>query len=193
VKRQLRQAQNGDMDAFAALFEPLRARIYAVAFRLVGPDDAEDVVMDTYLKAWRALPRFAGRSSLSTWLCGIARNQSLDLLRRRQVRNRGRVANKDSEDRVAEVDDPTQTGPLDAMQSVEDQALCQRALAALPEMHRHALLLRYVDGLSYQEIAAALDISMGTTMSRLFNARRKLRQQVESLTANSPERIKETP
>jgi RNA polymerase sigma-70 factor (ECF subfamily) len=193
VKRQLRQAQNGDMDAFAALFEPLRARIYAVAFRLVGPDDAEDVVMDTYLKAWRALPRFAGRSSLSTWLCGIARNQSLDLIRRRQVRNRGRVANKDDEDRVAEVDDPTQTGPLDTMQSTEDQALCQRALAALPEIHRNALLLRYVDGLSYQEIAAALDISMGTTMSRLFNARRKLRQQVESLTANSPERIKETP
>lgn len=180
------------MDAFAALFEPLRARIYAVAFRLVGPDDAEDVVMDTYLKAWRALPRFAGRSSLSTWLCGIARNQSLDLIRRRKVRHRGRVADRDSEDRVAEVDDPTQTGPLDAMQSLEDQALCRRALAALPEPHRHALLLRYVDGLSYLEIAAALDISMGTTMSRLFNARRKLRQQVETLTAKSPERIKET-
>ena len=94
---------------------------------------------------------------------------------------------------MAEVDDPTQTGPLDAMQSAEDQALCQRALAALPETHRNALLLRYVDGLSYLEIAAALNISMGTTMSRLFNARRKLRQQVETLTANSPERIKETP
>ncbi len=62
----LGKAQNGDVDAFAELFESLRSRVFAVALRVVGPDDADDVVMETYLKAWQAIPRFNRRSSLTT-------------------------------------------------------------------------------------------------------------------------------
>ncbi len=179
------------MDAFAALFEPLRTRIHAVAYRLVGPDDAEDVVMDTYIKAWQALPTFAGRSSLSTWLCGIAGHQALDLLRKRAVRQRGRVESREDEDALARAEDVTQAPPTEALERSEDTAWCSRALAALPEMHRQALLLRYVDGLSYREMSSALDISIGTTMSRLFNAKRKLHEAAEELTLPAENRIKD--
>lgn len=179
------------MDAFAALFEPLRARIHAVAYRLVGPDDAEDVVMDTFLKAWQALPTYAERSSLSTWLCGIARHQALDLLRKRAVRQRGRAEAREEEDALAGAEDVTQPSPTEAIERSEDSQWCARALTMLPEPHRQALLLRYVDGLSYREISSALNISVGTTMSRLFNAKRKLRELAQELTLPTNRRIKD--
>ena len=191
MTQQLRQAQNGDMDAFAALFEPLRTRIHAVACRLVGPDDAEDVVMDTFLKAWQALPKFAGRSTLSTWLCGIARHQALDLLRRRSRRERDRQVGRDDNDPLTHAQDITQSSPSELARQHDDQSTVSRAMQALPELHSQILLLRYVDELSYNEISAALGISIGTTMSRLFNAKRKLRDAVRELTAHSAKRIKE--
>ena len=179
------------MDAFAELFEPLRPRIYAVAYRLVGPDDAEDVVMDTYLKAWQALPRFAGRSTLSTWLCGIARHQALDALRRRARREGGRREFRDDTDPLANVEDSTLASPSEAVRQNDDQGVVSRAMTALPALHAQILVLRYVDELSYTDIAAALGISMGTTMSRLFNAKRKLREAVRELTTPPAKRIKE--
>ena len=192
MTQQLRQAQNGDMDAFAELFEPLRPRIHAVACRLVGPDDAEDVVMDTFLKAWQALPGFAGRSSLSTWLCGIARHQALDVLRSRERRTRGRMEARDDGDPLENAADITQSGPSEAAAKSDDGTLVSQAMTALPELHGQILMLRYVDDLSYTDIAAALGISLGTTMSRLFNAKRKLREAVRELTDNPAKRIKES-
>jgi len=81
---QLERARKGDVEAFAEVFEALRPLVFSVANRLVGPNDAEDVVMETYLKAWQGLPRFRGKSSLKTWLYRISRNCSLDFIRSRQ-------------------------------------------------------------------------------------------------------------
>jgi RNA polymerase sigma-70 factor (ECF subfamily) len=167
----LAQARGGDLDAFAALFEPERRKVWAVACRLVGPSDAEDVVMDTFLKAWSALPGFGGRCRLGTWLCRLAHNQCVDHLRRRRF-----IAEPtDPPDARPEPADDRQAAPDEATIRLETAEAVNRALAALPEGHRAVALLRHVDGLSYQEIASALGLSIGTVMSRLFYARRKLR------------------
>jgi RNA polymerase sigma-70 factor (ECF subfamily) len=175
--RNLKAAKNGDVEAFVALFEQFRPLVHAVAGRLVGPDDAEDVVMETYLKAWQALPRFGGRSRLSTWLYRIARNCALDVLRRRETRRERLLARDESESEAVErAPDPAAVRPDRAMEGQELGDAIARAMARLPDVHRVALELRFVDGLSYAEVAAATGISIGTVMSRLFNGRRKLQR-----------------
>ncbi len=181
----LAAARAGDMDAFAALFEPLRPMIFAVAVRLVGPDDADDVVMETFLKAWRALPGFAGRASLKTWLLRIARNAALDLLRSRSRRgvyeqSLDEAAPEDGVRFEETVPDPRAAPPdLEAMRKDLGIAL-ERALAELDPSHRTVFLLREVDGLSYKEIAEAVGVRLGTVMSRLFYARRALRRSLRA-------------
>lgn len=172
------------MEAFAALFEPLRHKLHAVACRLVGPSDAEDVVMDTYLKAWHALPRFGGQSTLNTWMFRIAHNRAMDLLRQRQGRATKEVRGEDAEKAIEHATDPRRPTAAEELQGRELQGLVRQAVDQLPEPHRTTLLMRYADDLSYAEIAAAAGVSIGTVMSRLFHARLKLRHVWESLTAN---------
>lgn len=176
VKDVLERAKQGDMDAFAELFEPLRGKVFAVACRMLGPQDAEDVVMDTYLRAWKALPGFRGTCSLKTWLMRIARNRSLDVIRsRRTVPVMAELDAPGEEGRPAlMLDDPGQPRPDETVADREDSARAAKALAQLDDEHRLALQLRYQDELSYSEIAAATGVRIGTVMSRLFNGRRKL-------------------
>ena len=189
----LRQARDGDMEAFAALFEPLRAKLFAVACRLVGPSDADDVVMEAFLKAWRALPRFGGRATLSTWLCRIVHNQAMDMLRQRQRRAGRELRGEDTEAVLTVTEDPAQpTAAAQAMRG-ETADIVREAVDELPDPHRSALMMRYADDLSYAEIAAASGVSIGTVMSRLFNAKRKLRQALDALTEDIGGSIKERP
>ncbi|MCX7819095.1 MAG: sigma-70 family RNA polymerase sigma factor [Kiritimatiellae bacterium] len=172
----LRRARAGDVEAFAALFEPLRPAVYAVARRLVGESDAEDVVMDTYLRAWTHLPGYRGGASLKTWLLRIARNACLDLLRRRSARPLASLSRESpDEPPVADVEDPTVSTPAELAGGRDAAAMLRAALARLDAPHRDVLVMRYEDGLSYAEIAAAMGLRIGTVMSRLFNAKRKLR------------------
>jgi len=178
----LEAARSGDVDAFANLFEQHRPILHRVAYRLVGPNDCDDVVMDTYLKAWQALPRFRGRSSLRTWLCRIARNCGLDLLRRERRQQTGRIVNDDpdSEPMLDRIPDEHSPAP-DREAALHDLGkVLQQTMQELSEAHRTVLLLREVDGLSYREIAAATGASMGTVMSRIFHARRSLRRKLEA-------------
>ncbi len=169
------------MDAFAELFEPLRKTLHAVAHRLVGPDDAEDIVMEVFLKAWQALPRFDGRSSLATWLYRIAHNCAMDWLRNRQRRREdvAPLAGDASEDAWHRMADPAQQTPSLYLIQTESARAVAHALERLPPEHRMTLLLRYADGLSYAEIAASTGVSIGTVMSRLFYGKRKLRALLE--------------
>ncbi len=163
------------MEAFAELFEPLRAKIHAVALRVAGADNAGDVVMDTFLKAWQALPSYDGRASLATWLCRIARNRALDLLRRAAVRRAESLDAAPAPEHDPRFADRRAPTPAELAERAELAADIEAAMAQLPEPHRQALLLRHVDGLRYAEIAAALGISIGTVMSRLFYGRARLR------------------
>ncbi len=171
------RARAGDADAFAEAFEKLRPRVFAVACRLVGVDAAEDVVMETYLKAWRSIGGFRGQARLTSWLYRITHNCAMD-----HIRRIGRVMEVSMDAPDAEghapldvVADPRSCHPGDTLEASERASSLDRALACLSSEHRAALLLRYADGLSYVEIAAATGVAVGTVMSRLFNAKRKMR------------------
>lgn len=176
----IERAIQGDVSAFASVFETLRPTVFAVACRLVGPLDAEDVVMETYLKAWQALPRFQKRASVKTWLYRIAHNCSLDMLRARARRKEEPLPVRPGETGELAVPDEMQPGPDIQAEHSELAGRLDAAIAVLSAEHRTVLLLRHADGLSYSEIAAATGVSMGTVMSRLFNARRKLKKMLET-------------
>lgn len=172
----------GDIEAFADTFETLRPMVFSVAFRLVGPNDADDVLMETYLKAWKAIPNFNKRSSLKTWLYRITHNCAQDFLRKR-VREEWRFvkSNNESEPVIDSFEDTNQKSPSDSLESSETRDTIEKALDMLPEEHKITLLLRYSDDLSYTEIAAATGVSIGTVMSRLFNGKRKLKKALKAL------------
>jgi RNA polymerase sigma-70 factor (ECF subfamily) len=177
----LDRARAGDAEAFASVFEALRPVVFAVACRLVGPDDANDVVMDAYLKAWQSLPGFRGGSSLRTWLYRITRNCALDRLRRR-TRERAWVVHDEEGGGPPDVPDPGEPGPDARLEQAEERTLVRTAMAQLSQEHRVALELRYADGLSYAELAAATGVSIGTVMSRLFHAKRRLSRIIRGET-----------
>lgn len=181
VEELLQKAQRGDMDAFAAIFEGMRPDVFRVACRLVGEEEAKDVVMEAFLKAWQAIPRFSGRSSLRTWLYRITYNCSIDFLRARRHRSEESLSAADGRDgTMREVEDETGRRPCEILAETELAEKVTSALSLLPHEHRVTLELRYSDGLSYMEIASATGVSIGTVMSRLFNGKRKLRRILEA-------------
>lgn len=169
----LRKARTGDADAFAAIFESLRPLVFTVAVRLVGSADADDVVMESYLKAWKALPGFGGISSLQTWLFRIAYNCAQDHIRSRSRRREDPLPVSEEGEPV-EIHLEQHASPADLVMRNELGTRIERCLAQLPPLHRTTLLLRFADEMSYQQIAAATGVSIGTVMSRIFNGRRKL-------------------
>jgi len=175
----LKQAQGGDMDAFAALFEEFRPLIHRTACRLVGQDDAYDLTMTVFLKAWRSLPGFQGRSSLRTWLYRITYRAAIDHLRERRIRQAPPAPERDGEPVEREIADERGKRPDEAVADADLAEHVNAALERLSAEHRTALLLRYTEGLSYLEMASVMGVSIGTVMSRLFNARRKLRGLLE--------------
>ncbi len=182
IKERLGRAQQGDTQAFAEIFESLRPKVYAISFRLVGGNDADDVVMETYLKAWKAVVAFSGRSSLTTWLYRITHNCAMDFLRTHQ-RRRDRLLPEDEVDgrTVEEHVDARQPEPSDQLMRAEEARLVHTALESLSYEHRISILLRYTDGLSYKDIAAATGVTIGTVMSRIFNAKRRLRKMMDKV------------
>jgi RNA polymerase sigma-70 factor (ECF subfamily) len=176
------QAQAGDMGAFRRLVERHQRRAFAVAFSHVRDEnDAREIVQDAFLRAYKNLATFQGSSSFFTWLYRIVTNLCIDLLRRpgRQVSelDEGRLAAEDN----AETDYPTLghyegADPDEAVRRAEISARLQAALDALPSYHRAVIILREVEGLSYEEMARAMGVSKGTIMSRLFHARQKLQR-----------------
>ena len=151
----IQRARDGDVEAFAAVFEAFRLMVFRIACRLVGEGDAEDVVMETYLKAWQAMPQFGGRASLKTWLYRIAYNCSVDFL--------------------MDVPDTRQARADETLGSKETAESVRQALMRLAPDHKNALLMRYADDMSYADIAAATGVSIGTVMSRLFYGKRRLK------------------
>lgn len=168
------RARQGDQDAFARLLEAHQSRVYHQALRMVGhAEDARDVTQEVFWKAWQGLPRFHGDSSFSTWLYRLTSHAAIDLLRR-EKRHRGSNSLDDSQlSLVSTLADPA-PGP---QQQVEQQELLDgvaRGLAQLSEEHRQVLVLREINGLSYEEIGQVLQLSPGTVKSRIARARAAL-------------------
>jgi RNA polymerase sigma-70 factor (ECF subfamily) len=163
-------AKNGDRAAFGVLIRRHQRRIFALAIRFLGnAADAEDLVQETFLRAWRAMDTFDVARPFAPWLVRIASNLALTELRR----GRGRTEEL-SESLVAE--DPS---PEEVTEQHRVAESVRRAVATIPEDQRMILLLRVVEELSYREIASTLDVPIGTVMSRLSRARETLRKRVE--------------
>ena len=168
-----------------ALLAAARPRMYAVALRLTkNPDDAEDVVQEAMLKAWRNMGRFEGRAAFSTWIHRIVVNAGLDRLRSRrpEVSTSVGAGNRDdgevAEDRSLATSSPET--PEDLVESAEIGAAVHRAMGALSPVHRDALALRELDGDSYQSIADIVRCPIGTVMSRLHHARHRLAEEIDA-------------
>jgi len=176
----VRRAQDGDRAAFKVLFERYHRRVYAVALGVVkSPQDAHDVVQEAFVKVHRHLPDFQGNSSFYTWLYRISMNLAIDQLRRRKSARQ--VDYDDTVGRAEQGDDPGNLTPVidgaDPAKTQSRKELAEKirgALATLPEYHRQVILLREVEGLSYEEISKIMKVPKGTIMSRLFHARRKM-------------------
>jgi RNA polymerase sigma-70 factor, ECF subfamily len=173
----VRRCQEGRHEAYEALVVRYRGRIYAMIMNMTGNDaDAWDLSQDVFLKAWKALPRFEARSQFFTWLYRIAHNVTYDWLRKRKI-----GPGTEFDDALGQtpaagaVTVPhAATAPDDKMRNKEVGARIAEALKDLSPEHRAVVLLKEVDGLSYQEIADTVGCSLGTVMSRLFYARKRL-------------------
>ena len=176
------QARAGDAKAFRALVEAHQSRLFAVAYGMLRDrDDAMDVVQDAFIKAHRKLAEFEGNAAFSTWLYRICVNLCID--KKRADARRKKV---DLDDALS-VDDSlyaeSEIGPRlsggNPLKTTTDKELGKeiaRAMETLSEDHRAILLLREVEGMSYEEIADTLGIPRGTVMSRLFHARKNMQR-----------------
>jgi RNA polymerase sigma-70 factor, ECF subfamily len=174
--------QSGDRNEFARLVDRFSGPIYRLAIKMLGnPSDAEDVLQNTFLKAFQHLAEFEGRSTLSTWLYRIASNEALML-----IRKRGREINLDDvtpdEDRDTEIE-PVQLSdwcclPEEELLSSESRQALDRAVQRLPETLRIVFVLRDIERLSIQETSQALDLSETAVKTRLLRARLRLREEL---------------
>lgn len=169
----IEQAQNGDRSAYGELVRRHYNGVVNVVYRLCGDAHlAEDMAQEAFLRAWINLPTFHSQSSLRNWLYRIAVNAALDVLRRK-------TEEPVEDERMQMVTDQA-PGPEAALIEKEQVLLLQQAMKSLPEAARSVLVLREYGELSYQEIAAVLDIPLGTVMSRLNYARNRLRELLKA-------------
>lgn len=181
----VKRVQAGDRAAFRQLFDLHHRRAYAVAFGVLKHrQDALDVVQESFVKVHKHIGSFQGTSSFYTWLYRIVMNLAIDQLRRRKTGKSVEYDDavlKGGEAAVEESVLPRMldANPRKAVIRRELLAKMEAALAELPEYHRQVILLREVEGLSYEEMAEALDVPKGTIMSRLFHARRKMQSALQ--------------
>jgi RNA polymerase sigma-70 factor (ECF subfamily) len=172
----------GDREAFAKLVEATSAQIFRMMLRILGDQqDAEDVLQETYIKAFRSLPEFEGRSSVTTWLYRIAVNEALMLVRKRKPQAIS-VDDDSSFDPETESDALEITDfcclPEGELLSSESRRFLDQAVQNLPENLRVVFIMRDEEGLSIQETAQTLDLSESNVKTRLLRARLRLRQEL---------------
>ena len=180
-------ARGGDSEAFRALVERHGRAVYRLAYRMTGSaQDAEDVVQETFLKAYRQLTRFESRANFGTWLHRIAVNCSIDLIRARPHRETSH-GDADLEQLGAsfESTDATGTSPERLMLSTEVQQRIGDAMSGLSRMERAAFMLRHFEGRSIDEISHSLGLKTNATKHSIFRAVRKMRAALEPFVADA--------
>ncbi|HKE17621.1 MAG TPA: RNA polymerase sigma factor [Kofleriaceae bacterium] len=176
------RARAGERDAFRELIERTSPRIYRLALRVLGdPDEADDVVQETYIRAWGSLEELRDPAAVMGWLSRVARNAARDRLR--WWKRRPRESFDEAALPLARLVQQADSAPLadEQLAAAETGAAVARAVAALPDKHRVVLLLREADGMSYDEIAEALGVAVGTVESRLHRARAALARRLKRL------------
>jgi RNA polymerase sigma-70 factor, ECF subfamily len=183
-------AKRGDRDAFRTLFERYHRRAYALAFGVLRhQDDALDVVQDAFIKAHKYLDKFEGNSSFYTWLYRIVMNLAIDHLRKHRRVHSVELDEQRLEEGIAGDDSllPRILGsnPGRALLDKEIRGRIDQALGELSENHRSVLVMRELEGMSYEEMAQAMGCSKGTIMSRLFHARKNMQKRLVDLVEHA--------
>jgi RNA polymerase sigma-70 factor (ECF subfamily) len=165
-------AQQGDRNAFSELVRLHARGVFHVVYRMCGDAlVAEDAAQETFMRAWQNLPSYRPQMPIRNWLYRIAFNAGMDMLRREK-----RILPGDIEDLELADERP---GPESLVSQQERTALVQKAVLSLPDASRAVLVLKEYEGMSYREIADALDIPVGTVMSRLNYARSLLKAKLQ--------------
>jgi len=177
----LEALKSREQEVFARLVDVFSTKIYRVVLKILNdPQDAEDVLQETFIKAYRSLPSFEGRSSLATWLYRIAVNEALMVMRKRKGDVISIDEGKDSSEEQVE---PVEIAdwcclPESDLLSAESRQFLDRAMQSLTPALRAVFVLRDIEGLSVKETADALDLSEPAVKTRLLRARLKLREEL---------------
>jgi RNA polymerase sigma-70 factor, ECF subfamily len=181
------QALAGDRDAFRQLVERHSHAIFRLAFRMTGNEqDAEEVVQDTFLRAYRSLEQFESRANFGTWLYRIGVNCSLDFVRSRKRHVEGREVAAPDEDAADPLDSIASAAPGPDRLAMAGQLRkkVETELSRLSETERTAFMLRHVEGRSIEEIGAILGLRTSATKNSIFRAVQKLRTALEPLAGH---------
>lgn len=172
------RSQSGDTSAFNELVTRYRNRAYAMIYNMVrNEQDAWDLAQDGFLKAWKSISRFRGQSSFYTWLYRILMNVTIDAMRRKQIEGGTEFDDQIGLQNIAPgapTAPKSEMEPAERMSDKEIRLRIDEAIEKLSPEHRTAIVMREIDGLEYTEIAEQMGCSLGTVMSRLFYARKKL-------------------
>jgi RNA polymerase sigma-70 factor, ECF subfamily len=185
----IKRCQAGQTEAFDELVTRYRTRIFAMIYNMVhNEQDAWDLAQESFVKAWKSIKRFRGRSSFYTWIYRIVMNVTIDWLRKKQVKAGG--AEFDDAIQLKEIDPASKTVPKadplphERMERTEVRARIDRAIGQLSPEHRAVILMKEIEEMQYHEIAETLGCSIGTVMSRLFYARKKLQNLLRDVYEN---------
>ena len=175
----VKKAQQGDARAFDELVTKHRQKVFGMCYHIVqNEQDAWDLAQVAFIKAWRSLPSFKGDSAFYTWLYRITHNCTYDWLRKKRIQSDGEF-NDEVLRPIAAGAEAVPHGDLrpdEALTNAELGVRINKAIATLKPEHKTVILLREVEGLSYEEIAEVTESQIGTVMSRLFYARKKLQE-----------------
>ena len=177
----LMAAKAGDEHAFASLVQIYQDRIYSLAYYMTkNHHDAEDVAQEVFLKIWRALPSYRGEHEPDAWIMKIAKNTCYDFLRQRkytepiEYEHDGKVLTQPL------ADDAVQSNPTQAILQAERREAVAKALMKMPPEQREILTLRYMEGLSYEQLGQVLDAGQGTVKSKLWRAKQTLKKILQN-------------
>jgi RNA polymerase sigma-70 factor (ECF subfamily) len=174
------RSKGGDLAAFEELVVMYQKQIYNLGYRMMGnEEDACDMAQEAFLKAFKSIRKFTGRSSFGTWVYRIAVNVCIDELRKRKrVKLYPVVHNDNPENGGGKLITDTGDLPEDRIERRETREQVQRAINRLAEEHRVIIILRDIQGKSYQEIADILNLNIGTVKSRISRARQSLKEEL---------------
>ncbi|MFN2540777.1 MAG: sigma-70 family RNA polymerase sigma factor [Chthoniobacterales bacterium] len=185
----VRRCQAGRSEAFDELVIRYRTRVFAMIYNMVhNEQDAWDLAQESFVKAWKSIKRFRRHSSFYTWIYRIVMNVTIDWLRKKQIKGVG--AEFDDAIHLKEIDPASRTVPKadplphERMQHAEIRARIEKAIKQLSPEHRAVILMKEIEGMQYHEIAESLGCSIGTVMSRLFYARKKLQHLLRDVYEN---------
>lgn len=172
----IEQILKGDINAYEQLVTRYEKSVYNLALRMTdNAEDAADMAQEAFIKAYNSLASFRGDSKFSVWLYRIVSNVCLDFLRKQSRRPAMSLSVEDDDGEDVQLDVPDESmSPESLLERKLTRESVRAGLAQLPEDYRQILLLRELQGLSYDEIAQTLDIGVGTVKSRIFRAREKL-------------------